>query len=348
MMKIPPKSSIAELKAYDPCLFKGRYKLDANENPYGMPAALIKEILAKAASLDLNRYPQPGAPELRKTLGKKLKVNSDNIVVGNGSDELLLYLMMAYLEAGDGVIAPVPSFEMYGLIGKALGGKFIPVPLDKNFDLDDANIIKLSCKNKTKFIFITYPNNPTGNCFSRERIINILDNTSALIVIDEAYFEFSGKTFLPLLKKYPNLIITRTFSKAFSMAGLRLGYMAASEEICNNVNKVRLPYNINSLSMFIAMEAMKNERQMKNSLDIIKKEREKMFKVIKSEYTAVKSDANFIFLKLNNAKKAKFAFEKSGISIRMFSKGPAAGWARITVGKPAENTAVLKILKRGV
>jgi histidinol-phosphate/aromatic aminotransferase/cobyric acid decarboxylase-like protein len=100
--------------------------------------------------------------------------------------------------------------------------------------------------------------------------------------------------------------------------------------------------------MFIAMEAMKNDRQMKESLDIIKKERERMFKEINSKYTAVKSDANFIFLKLNNAKKAKFAFEKSGISIRMFSKGPAAGWARITVGKPAENTAVLKILKRGV
>ena len=347
MMKIPPKNSIADLKAYDPCLFNGKYKLDANENPYGMPVKFIKKILAKLASLDLNRYPQPGAPELRKALGKKLNVNQDNIVVGNGSDELLLYLMMAYLEQGDSVIAPVPSFEMYGLIGKALGGKFIPVPLDKDFDLDDEKIIK-SCNNRAKFVFITYPNNPTGNCFSRERIINILENTPALTVIDEAYFEFSEKTFLPLLKKYPNLIITRTFSKAFSMAGLRLGYMAASKDICDNVNKVRLPYNIYSLSMFIAMEAMKNDRQMKESLDIIKKERERMFKEINSKYTAVKSDANFIFLKLNNAKKAKFAFEKSGISIRMFSKGPAAGWARITVGKPAENTAVLKILKRGV
>ncbi len=347
-MNIQPRKSTKDLTAYDPGLFKGRYKLDANENPYGIPAGLKKKILAKAAALELNRYPQPGAGVLREKLSKGLKVGPAQIVVGNGSDEILLYLMLAYLEQGDTVIAPVPAFEMYGVIAKACGGRFVSVPLDGKYDIDDRAILRAAGENKPKFIFITYPNNPTGNCFTASRIKNILDNTGALVVIDEAYYEFSQKTFLPLLKKYPNLIITRTFSKAYSMAGLRLGYMISSAAVCENVNKVRLPYNVNSLSVFIALEALKNAGVIKKSLGIIRKERARMYKTISQKYETIKSDANFIFVRFNDPQKAKFAFEKEGISIRMFGKGPAAGWARITVGKPAENSAVLKIIKRGV
>jgi histidinol-phosphate aminotransferase len=347
-MNIKPKKAVELLKAYDPGLFDGKYKLDANENSFEMPKTLQARIMDKLKRLSLNRYPDPSGVRLKAALGKKLGVRPETIVLGNGSDELLEYLMQAYVEPGDRIVVPVPTFEMYKIIGIINGAEVVESQLDMDFDIIEDDIIKKAGDGRTKFIFIAYPNNPTGNCFSEEKIMRILENTSSFVVLDEAYFEFSGRTFIKKLKKYPNLIVMRTFSKAFSMAGLRLGYMAASQDVVDAVNKVRLPYNLNSLSQFIALQALADSGGMEKNIDIIRTERDAMFCALRELYPVVKSDANFIYIRFSSPLKAKKAFEKSGISIRMFSNGPAAGWARITVGKPAENDAVLKILKRGV
>jgi histidinol-phosphate aminotransferase len=347
-MNIKPKKAVESLKAYDPGLFTGKYKLDANENSFEMPKGLQSRIMDKLKKLALNRYPDPSGVQLKATLGRKLGIRPETIVLGNGSDELLEYLMQSYIEPGDRIVVPAPTFEMYKIIGIINGAEVVESQLDKEFDLNEDDILKKAGDGRTKFIFIAYPNNPTGNCFSEEKIMRILENTAAFVVLDEAYYEFSGRTFIKKMKKYPNLIVMRTFSKAFSMAGLRIGYMTASQDVVDAVNKVRLPYNINSLSQFIASQALAESGEMEKNISTIKAQRDAMFCTLRELYPVVKSDANFLYIRFGSPIKAKKVFEKSGISIRMFSNGPAAGWSRITVGKPAENDAVLKILKRGV
>ncbi len=340
------KRCIKDFKSYTPVLFNGKYKLDANENSYEIPVFIKKKILRKILNIPLNRYPDPETKELKRILSKKLKVNKDMIFLGNGSDEIIFYLSQTFLEKGDTVIIPVPTFEMYKIISKINDAKVIEIPLTKNFDLDDKNIIKYAKITKAKFIFIAYPNNPTGNCFSKDKIINILKNTDAIVIIDEAYFEFSGKTFIKYLKKFKNLIILRTFSKAFSIAALRVGYMIANKEIVKVVNKVKLPYNVNSVSQLFAKEVLLNERYLKHNIQKIIFEREKLFEKISKKFFVVKSDSNFLFLKILDNKKAKKIFKKNKISIRFFQSGYAKDFIRITVGKNKENKLVLDILNK--
>jgi len=340
---IAPKKKIQELRAYDPGLFKGKYKLDANENSYELPKNIISQIIKKLINVPINRYPDPNCSSLKKAMAKRLKVKPENIVFGNGSDELLFYLMLAYLEPGDTIVVPEPTFAMYEIIAQSVGARTIKSKLTSDSDIDAEDILKKVKKHKAKFVFLAYPNNPTGKCFSDEQLLKLIDNTDCFVVMDEAYYEFSQRTYLPLISAYDNVIVMRTFSKAFSMAGLRLGYMISNCEVISVMNKIRLPYNINSLSQAIAELALKHEKTTQKSIDKIICERERVQKELKGFYEFPESDANFIYIKFKNAAKAKKAFEKAGVSIRMF----ASGYARITIGTPEENNAVLKILKRG-
>ena len=267
-----------------------------------------------------------------------------SIVIGNGSDELIHYLLQAFTDPGDIIAAPAPSFDMYSILALANGATPVMVPLDDNFDLDEAATLK--AVNGAKFIFLAYPNNPTGNCFSRGKILKIIKAAQGFVVLDEAYFEFSGKTFLPLLKKHKNLIILRTFSKAFSLASMRVGYMMADPEVISIINKVRLPYNVNVVSQ--ACAAVMAQTAIAPVVKKILTEREKLYSALKKDYPVVKSDANFLLIKVNDGNYAKKMFEKSGISIRMFKDGRLKDFLRLTIGTPDENRAALAILKRGV
>ncbi len=340
---IQPKKEVLALKAYDPGLFKGRYKLDANENSYELPKNVISEIIKKLIGIPINRYPDPACAELKKIMAKKLNIKPNNLVFGNGSDELLFYLMIAFLKQGDAIIVPEPTFAMYEIIAQALGAKTVKSKLTQDYDIDAEDILKKVKRHKAKFIFLAYPNNPTGKCFSDAQLLKIIDNTECFVVMDEAYYEFSERTYLPLIKAYDNVIIMRTFSKAFSMAGLRLGYMTANEKLTSVINKVRLPYNINSFSQAVAEYVINHGNTVQKNIKKIICERERVQKELKGIYEFPESDANFIYIKFNNPQKAKKLFEKAGISIRMFD----TGHARITIGKPEENNAVLKIMKRG-
>ncbi len=340
------KDCIKNLKSYEPVLFKGKYKLDANENSYELPGSVKRKILKKILNVPVKRYPDPEARELKKILSKKLKVKKYMIFTGNGSDEIIFYLAQSFLEKDDVVIIPVPTFEMYKIISKINGARVIEIPLTKNFDIDDKNIIKYAKITKTKFIFVAYPNNPTGNCFSKDKILNIIKNTDAIVVIDEAYFEFSGKTFIKYLKKFKNLVILRTFSKAFSIAALRVGYMIANKEIVKILNKVKLPYNVNSVSQIFAKEVLLNERYLKDNIKKIISEREKLYEKIRKKFFVVKSDSNFLFLKIPDIKKAKKIFQENKISVRVFNSGYTKDFIRITIGKREENRKVLNVLNK--
>lgn len=345
------RPNIRSLKAYEAKDVPCRIKLDANESPYSAFSIQrsndIKEIYQV-----LNRYPDPEAKSLKKIVSKYLGVKSGNILQGNGSDELIYYLITTF---GGPVLYPVPTFSMYGIIAKAIGEKTIEIPLDKEFDLDLEKMIKAIKKQKPKLIFISSPNNPTGNCFSSEKILKIIEvsalcitHHSSLVVVDEAYQPFSSKMgFIPFLKDYKNLVIMRTLSKV-GLAGLRTGFIIADEEIIKGVNKVRLPFNVNSLSQRIAVEALKDRKTLQKYIKTIISGREILFNEL-SKIDGIKpypSEANFILFRVKDSERIYQSLLKKGILIRNM-KGIVDGCLRVTVGTPEENRIFIKAM-RGV
>ena len=344
------RPNIRSLRAYHakeiPCLVK----LDANESPYGFRAL---------KSVETNRYPDPQAKSLREVIAKDCKVKPENILCGNGSDELIYYLATTF---GGPVLYPVPTFSMYGIISQALNQKKIEIPLDGNFDLDIEKMLQAIKRYRPKLVFLSSPNNPTGNRFSTDRILKIIEATSfhvqrrgerpfaptyAIVIVDEAYQPFSGKNeFLPLLGKFKNLVIMRTLSK-IGLAGLRLGYLTANNEIIGHVNRVRLPFNVNSLSQAVAIEALQNKKQLRSNIASVISERKRLFNAMKKigAVTPYPSDANFILFKVMQADSIYSSLLEKGVLVRNLSE-VIDGCLRVTVGTPGENDLFLKALKQ--
>lgn len=338
------KPNIRSLRAYQAEEILCRIKLDANESPYSAISGQPSAVSFQKNLQVLNRYPDPQAASLRKLMAKDLKVKPQNILHGNGSDELISCLITTF---GGPVLYPVPTFSMYGIISQALGERKIEIPLDDKFDIDTDAFVKSIKRRNPKLLFLSSPNNPTGNCFSEDRILKIIRQSKGLVIVDEAYQPFSDKkSFVPLIKKYENLIVLRTLSK-IGLAGLRVGFMIAGTDIINEVNKVRLPFNVNSLSQKVAAEALQNKSQMRSDIRLIISERKRLFKEL-AGMDGIKpypSDANFIFFNVEDGDRVHSGLLSKGVLIRNM-KGVAEGCLRVTVGAPAENAAFLKALKQ--
>ena len=334
--------NIRNLKAYSAKEIPCKVKLDANESPYSAFSVQRSAFSVEKIFQTLNRYPDSEAKTLKKIISKNLRLTPENILFGNGSDELIYYLITVF---GGPVLYPVPTFSMYGIISQALGEKRIEVPLDDEFDLDTDRILPLIKKEKPGIIFLSSPNNPTGNCFSADRILKIVESTS-LVVIDEAYQPFSSeKGFLPMLNDYKNLVILRTLSK-IGFAGLRVGFMIADREIINEVNKVRLPFNINSLSQAAAAALLQNTHTIKLHMGLITSERERLLNEL-WKLRGIKpypSEANFILFKVKNSDKIYCRLLKKGVLVRNM-RGTVNECLRVTVGTKKENNIFIKALK---
>lgn len=335
---------VRSLRAYEAKEIPCRVKLDANESPYDFGKYIPKAL----KTIKTNRYPDPEAKDVKKLLSKRFSILPENILQGNGSDELIYYLVTTF---GGPVLYPTPTFSMYGIISQALGEKTIAIPLDKEFDIDLDKTLKAIRKEKPKVIFLSSPNNPTGNCFSSDRIMKIIDSSlaarhSSLAVLDEAYQPFSSeKGFLPLLKDYKNLVIMRTLSK-IGLAALRLGFLIADAEIINEVNKVRLPFNVNSLSQAIAIEVLKDRKGLDSSVKNIISERDRLFSEME-KIEGIKpfpSEANFILFRVKNPDSLYEALLKKGVLVRNMNS-VVKGCLRATVGTPDENAEFLKALR---
>lgn len=334
------RPNIRSLSAYEAKEIQCRVKLDANESPYGFNNAIKVVKFIKT-----NRYPDPGASLLKKYISRDVRVKPENLILGNGSDELIYYLITIF---GGPVLYPIPTFSMYGIITQAIGEKRIEIPLDEEFDLDIEKILMTIKSQKPKLIFLSSPNNPTGNCFSSDRILKIIESTSSqsIVVVDEAYQPFSSEMgFLPFLKDYKNLVIMRTLSK-IGLAGLRVGFLIADEEIINEVNKVRLPFNLNSFSQAVAVEVLKNRKVLNSYIKSIISERKRLLDEME-KIKGIKpypSEANFILFKIENPDKIYKGLLKKGVLIRNM-KGVVNGCLRVTVGTPEENSIFLNVLK---
>lgn len=336
------KPVVRDLRVYEAKEIPCRVKLDANESPYTFTGALSKIL----AQLETNRYPDPEAKGLRKSAGKRFGLSPANVLQGNGSDELIYYLVTTF---GGPVLYPVPTFSMYGIISRALGEKGVAVPLDREFDIDLEKTLKAIKKEKPKLVFLSSPNNPTGNCFSADKILRIIEISKGIVVVDEAYQPFaSEKGFLPFLKDYRNLAIMRTLSK-IGLAALRIGFLLADAEIISGVNKVRLPFNVNSLSQAIAGKVLREWKALKPSIKAIAYERDRLFREM-AGINGIKpfpSEANFILFRVADPDRIYSSLLRRGILVRNLNDG-IKGCLRVTVGAPEENTFFLKALKEAI
>lgn len=321
--------------------FKGEASvyLDANENSFGSPLGT-----------NYNRYPDPMQFKVKQRLSEIKGVPPRNIFVGNGSDEAIDILFRAFCRPGiDNVITVPPTYGMYEVSANINDIEVRKIKLTADYQLDMEGIAE-AIDDNTKIVFICSPNNPTGNSINRTDIETILANFNGLVVIDEAYINYSRqKTFIQELTEYGNLVVLHTLSKAWGLAGLRLGMAFASEEIIEVFNKVKPPYNVNEASQALALEALQNVEQINEWIKLTVSEREKLIREL-AELTIVQkiypSDANFILVKTYDAKGIYEHLVGKGIIVRDRSKVELCeGSLRITIGTPAENQSLINNLK---
>ncbi|MFA6457768.1 MAG: histidinol-phosphate transaminase [Patescibacteria group bacterium] len=317
--------------------------LDANENAFG-------SVLPKISNVELSRYPDPLAKKLREQFGKFVGVSADQVLVGNGSDEIIWLLLLAFVEAGQEILTFAPTFSMYRVFAELLGLRVREVALEADYSLDTAKLLR-QISAKTKLIFLCSPNNPTGQVLPRAQLEQII-RTGKLVVLDEAYIEFAPeKSAVALLRKFPNLIILRTFSKAWGLAGLRVGCGLMDAAAIAILQKVRAPYSVDALSQKLALDALANSKKMQAMVKKILAEKEKLAaKLWELGLIVFPSDANFLLVRfpaeVSASRVQKNLLEKFGIVVRDFShKKFLENCVRITVGNPNENEELLRALR---
>lgn len=346
------RSEIVALKAYHVPDSAGMVKLDAMENPYRLPADAQAEIAALAASAALNRYPDPDAARLKARLREALAIPPGmDLLLGNGSDEIIQMLTMAAARPGAVVLGLEPSFVMFRMIATFCGVHFVGVPLESGFRLDADRMLAAIAEHRPALVFIAYPNNPTGNLFDEAAITRIIEAAPGMVVVDEAYHAFAGKTFMPRLADHPNLLVMRTLSKS-GLAGLRLGLIAGAGAWLGHVDKVRLPYNVNVLTQLVAEKVLQHQDLLAQQAAAIKAERTRLFEGLKRipGVQPFPSDANFILFKTGKAEQVFNGLRQRGVLIKNLhgSHPSLADCLRVTVGTPEEDTRFLDALKETV
>ncbi len=308
--------------------------LDANENPYPSP---------------YNRYPDPLQRRVKEKLAQLKQVEPDQIFLGNGSDEAIDLLIRAFCEPyQDSILVTEPTYGMYAVCAEVNGVNVQQVLLDHEFDLD-LDAFPKTFDASTKILFLCSPNNPTSNLLSRDKIIQVLNRFYGLVVIDEAYVDFAGsKSYVSELKRFPHLVVLQTFSKAWGLAGLRLGMCFASQEIISILNKIKYPYNVNTRTQDLALEALENTYRKDIWVDEILTQRDKLAKSLRSLPIVDKvfpSDANFLLVRVKDAPGIYQHLMDNRIIVRDRSKVTLCyNCLRITVGTPEENERLIRVL----
>ena len=318
-------------------------KLDGNENPYGCSPG-VKKALSNYPYYHI--YPDSEQRELRRALAGYVGIPADQIVVGSGSDEIIDFIMRLFIDPGNGVVNCVPTFGMYHFSTEAWAGKIVSIPRDKGFAID-VRAVKKALNEGAKVAFVASPNNPSGNTTSREDILELL-GTGAIVVVDEAYYEFSGQTMVPLIADHDNLIVLRTFSKWAGIAGLRVGYGIFHKNIARHLMKIKPPYNVNVAAQIAAMESLKDLDHLQQTIKAIIAERQRLFTRLAgfSRLKPYPSDANFILCSAasNEATRIYQELRRRGILIRYFDTPLLKDYIRISVGKPEHTDALVAAL----
>jgi histidinol-phosphate aminotransferase len=343
------RDEIRALKAYHVAPAEGFVKLDAMENPYRLPAALAAEMGARLAQVAINRYPDPAAPRLKAALRRAMSIpDSLEVLLGNGSDEILQIISLALARPGAVVLAPEPSFAMYRMGAIAAGMRYVGVPLNADFTLDEAALLAAIAAEKPALTWIAYPNNPTGNLFPREAILRIVAASPGLVVVDEAYYAFSGgASLLDEVGRHPNLVLVRTVSK-LGLAGLRVGLAIGTRAWLDEFEKLRPPYNVNALSMAAAELLLDHGAVLGEQTARILAERAALERALDAlpGVRRFPSAANFILARVPDGPGAFEGLKARGILVRTFhgSHPLLAHCLRLTVGTAEENARLIEAL----
>lgn len=345
------RPEILALSSYHVADAAGLIKLDAMENPFGWPEEMVEEWLQRLKEVQPNRYPEPSASRIAAALRRLGEIpDTMDILFGNGSDELIQILLIAVAKPGVRVLAPEPTFVMYRQIARCLGIEFVGVPLRaEDFGLDMPAMRRAMQETRPAIVFLAYPNNPTGNRFAPEQIRQIIETAPGLVVVDEAYAPFAGASFLPELVRHERLLVLRTLSK-LGLAGLRLGYLVGAKPWLQQLDKVRLPYNINVLTQFSVEFALERIEILQAQVRILIEERESLFRNLAAlpGIRAFPSHANFITFRLLDAEADAVVSDlvKAGVLVKNLhaAGGPLRQCLRVTVGTPEENRAFLHAL----
>jgi histidinol-phosphate aminotransferase len=325
----------------------GMIKLDAMENPYLVPQALRDEIAAVVADAHINRYPDPDPHSLKQKIRDLLELPEGiAVLLGNGSDELIQLLAMALNKPGAVLLSVEPSFVMYKMIATFVGMRYVGVPLRADFSLDLQATLAAIHKEQPALVFLAYPNNPSGNLFSRDDVRQIIAASPGLVVIDEAYYAFASDSFVPDLAGCPNLLVMRTFSK-LGMAGLRLGFMAGSALWLDQLEKLRLPYNVGVLPQRVAEKLLEHHAVLLEQAERIKQDRELLYQQLSGMVEVYISEANFLLFRVAHAGEVFAALKQHGVLIKNLNGGHPmlADCLRVTVGTPDENELFVNALK---
>jgi len=346
------RQDVQSMHAYAIQASSGMVKLDAMENPHRLPPALQAQLGQRLGALALNRYPDGRVNDLRQALaGYAQMPEGFDLMLGNGSDELISMLAMACDVPGASILAPLPGFVMYAMSAQLQGLKFIGVPLAADFELDEAAMLAAIAEHQPSIIYIAYPNNPTANLWDDAVIEKIIAAAPGLVVIDEAYQPFSSKSYLDRIGRHSHVLLMRTLSK-FGLAGVRIGYMMGPQALIAEIDKVRPPYNISVLNYECALFALEHADVFAAQAEEIRAQRAILFEALQAlpGLQAWKSDANMILVRVPDAQKTFEGMRARKVLVKNVSKMHPllANCLRLTVGTADDNVQMLAALKESL
>jgi len=344
------KPEVRRLSAYTLKHVKADVKLDQNENPYELPRELKEEVVRRVLARPWGRYPEFVPASTTKALARFTGWKEDGILIGNGSNELIMAGLSVILGTGKKAVIPQPTFTLYKLLSSVYQSNAVTVPLKPDFTFDVEALVEAS--KDADVTVICSPNNPTGTLLDPESLKRILNRTSGLVFLDEAYHEFSGQTALKMLPAYPNLIVLRTFSKAMSMAGLRFGYMMAHPEIAKEIHKAKLPYNVNVFTLAAAELVLERPDLLRDAIQTLVAERQRLITEVRKRPGLEAFDSCTNFFLMRTPRPAQEIFESlyaQGVLVRDVSSYPMLERVlRVTAGTPEENDRFLQALDKSL
>lgn len=343
------KQSVLNLLGYtSPPQKEFRVKLNQNESPFDVPHEIKDELAEAAKTLEWNRYPVNESPALLQKLAERHEVEPNHILLGNGSNQLFQTLLTATLKPGDRVVSTPPTFSLYDLYSTIYDAKQIDILHAPGTDYPYTSVLAAIQEHNPKLVFVCSPNNPTGYEVDLDLVAELCKACDGLVFFDEAYGEFSLQTAMPLLEEYDNLIISRTFSKAFSMAGLRFGYFIARPDIIAQLRKVNIPYNVNIFTELVALRLLDEQENMHEHVSFLIQERRRLYHELEEipGVTVFRSAANFLLFRGLEHLNLFQALKERGVLVRDVSSYPLLeGYSRVSVGYREENDLFLDTLK---
>ncbi len=344
----PSQPRLRDVVAYDPKYLPANQYLSANENPRNLPEEIQLEIRKALRNFSFNRYPDPLANDLRDMIAQANGLSRENVLVGNGGDELLFNLALAWGGPGRTFLNCPPTFSVYEANARLTGTTVVNVARTSTFDIDEEAVLERLSQGDIDYLIITSPNNPTGKMADETFLSRLLEATDALVMVDEAYFEFSRFSMRPYLDRHENLVLLRTFSKAFSLAGVRLGYILAQPEVVREFIKVRQPYSVDSVSQAIGRAVYADRALLEEGVKAIISERERLLSRLRTlpGVEVFDSDSNYILFRIDDAAGVWRELYDNAILIRDFSSTPyLENCLRVSVGTPEENDVFFETLR---